>query len=135
MRRDDLSMDILKGDDKFRYMMLSRLKSDCDYYLGYGNRSSNSLWAEDEKQQIETMKALHNSFNGNEKPEWLTWEQIKDYERQMVKSLTFKEWLSHNCSLTEEQLIVVSLEYGEDAEDYIQSKHHEYDVYLQNQIS
>jgi hypothetical protein len=80
----NLSMDILNGDDKFRYMMLSRLKSDCDYYLGYGNRSSNALWAEDENQQIETMKALHNSFDGNEKPEWLTWEQILDYERQMI---------------------------------------------------
>jgi hypothetical protein len=78
-------MDILKGDDKFRYMMLGRLKSDCDYYLGYGNRSSNRLWALEENEHIETMKALHNSFDENEKPEWLTWEQILDYERQMVK--------------------------------------------------
>lgn len=51
----------------------------------------------------------------------------------MTKIYTFSEWLSNECSLTIEQLQVVSLEYGEDAEDYIQSKKHEYDVYLRNQ--
>jgi hypothetical protein len=76
-------MDILKGDDKFRYMMLSRLQSDCEYYLGFGNRNSNALWTKNENEQIETMKALHNSFGEDDKPEWLTWEQILDYERQM----------------------------------------------------
>lgn len=75
---------ILKSDAKFRYMMLSRFKSDCDYYLGYGNRSSNALWAKDEKEHIENMKALHNSFVGDDKPEWLTWEDILEYERKML---------------------------------------------------
>lgn len=50
----------------------------------------------------------------------------------MAKVLTFSEWLHQECSLTEEQLKVVSLDYGEDAEDYIDSKHHEYNVYSQN---
>lgn len=50
----------------------------------------------------------------------------------MARILTFSQWLSHNCSLTEEQLRVVSLEYGEDAEDYIESKQHEYNLYLRN---
>lgn len=77
-------MDILKRDDEFRYKMLGRLKSDCEYYLGYGYRNSNRLWAGNESKQIEAMKALHNSFDDNEKPEWLTWEQILDYERQML---------------------------------------------------
>ena len=26
-------------EEKFQYMMISRLKQDCDYYLGNGNRS------------------------------------------------------------------------------------------------
>lgn len=49
----------------------------------------------------------------------------------MKKPLTFNQWLSQECSLTEEQLKVVSLEYGEDAEDYIESKNHDYNIYLE----
>lgn len=64
--------------------MLSRLKQDCDYYLGYGNRSKNSLWAKDEKEQIAEMKKLHNGFSEKGKPEWLTMDEILEYERKMV---------------------------------------------------
>ena len=70
-------------DERFRYMMLSRMKMDCDYYLDYGNRSTKNLWAENEKDQIENMKALWNSFSDEDKPEWLTWDDILDYARQM----------------------------------------------------
>lgn len=47
-----------------------------------------------------------------------------------VKMLTFVQWLSENCSQTEEQLQILSFEYGEDAVDYIESKHVEYINYL-----
>jgi len=69
---------------KFNYMMLDRLRSDCDYYLGYGNRNKNQLCDNDEHQHIDRMKELHNSFPENEKPEWLTWDQILDYEKKMI---------------------------------------------------
>lgn len=75
--------DILQNEKPFRYMMLSRMKSDCDYYLGYGNRYAKHLWAGDEREQIDCMKALWNSFSAKDKPEWLTWDQILDYEQQM----------------------------------------------------
>lgn len=75
-----------KYEPKFRYMMLSRMKQDCDYYLGYGNRSVNHLWAGDEKRQIENMKALWNSFSDEDKPEWLTLDDLSEYERNMIKS-------------------------------------------------
>lgn len=78
--------DWAKYEPKFRYMMLSRTKQDCDYYLGYGNRSANHLWAGDEKRQIENMKALWNSFSDEDKPEWLTWDELSEYERNMIKS-------------------------------------------------
>lgn len=71
-------------DEKFNYMMLSRLKMDCDYYLGYGGRSKKSLWAGDEKEQISEMKKLHNGFSENGKPEWLTMDEILEYEIKMV---------------------------------------------------
>lgn len=78
-----------KYEPKFRYTMLSRMKQDCDYYLGYSNRSTNHLWAGNEKGQIENMKALWNSFPEEDKPEWLTWEELKKYALEMgVEDIT-----------------------------------------------
>lgn len=37
--------DWSKYDKQFRYMMLSRLKMDCDYYFGNGGRNPDILWA------------------------------------------------------------------------------------------
>lgn len=70
-------------EKRFQYMMLDRLRSDCDYYLGYGNRSPNRLREGDEKAHIEAMKALWLGFAEDEKPEWLSWEKILEYEKQM----------------------------------------------------
>lgn len=44
--------------DSYKYMLLSRMKQDCEYYLGCGNRLKKHLWAKDEKEDIENMKAL-----------------------------------------------------------------------------
>ena len=38
--------------------MLGRLISDCEYYLGYGYRDPDKLWAHDEKEQIEKIKKI-----------------------------------------------------------------------------
>lgn len=69
---------------KFEYQLLDRLKMDCDYYLGNGNRYAKHLWAGNEKEQIEKMKELYNIFPEDQKPEWLTLEQIEEYEKQML---------------------------------------------------
>lgn len=74
-------------EEKFNYQMLSRLKSDCDYFLGHGNRYSGRLWAGNVKDQIEEMKRLHNSFSVDKKPEWLTYNDILKYETSMTDSL------------------------------------------------
>ncbi len=71
--------------DSFKYMLLDRMKQDCKYYLGNGNRLKKYLWANDEKEHIENMKALWNSFPEEEKPEWLTMKQIETYEKEMLK--------------------------------------------------
>lgn len=71
--------------DSFKYMLLDRMKQDCNYYLGNGNRLKKYLWANDEKEHIENMKELWNSFPDEEKPEWLTMEQIETYEKEMLK--------------------------------------------------
>lgn len=68
--------------DKSNYMMLSRLKSDCDYYLGNGNRNPRNLWAGDEAKQIAKMREFYDKVP--EEPEWLTKEDIDDYEDKMI---------------------------------------------------
>ena len=75
----------MKNNNEFNYMMLGRLKSDCEYYLGCGNRSARQLYYKDEQEHINEMKKLYNSFPEGEKPEWLRWEDILKYEELMVK--------------------------------------------------
>ena len=84
----NLSESIMKNlkesdDKKYNYMLLSRLKSDCDYFLGHGLRNEKHLWAGSVDRQIAKMRELYNSFADDEKPEWLTAEQIDEYERKM----------------------------------------------------
>ena len=68
---------------RFNYMMLDRLRSDCDYYLGCGNRNKSRLCGGSVSEHIEKMKELHNSFPEGQGPEWLTYEGILEYEQQM----------------------------------------------------
>lgn len=68
-----------KKDKTFRYMMLSRLKQDCDYSLRYFDGSENVLWAKDKTAQIENMVAIWKTFDPDDRPEWLTWGDIVYY--------------------------------------------------------
>ena len=49
-------------EEPFRYMLLDRLRQDCLYFLGFGNRCERCLWAGNIRDQIGYMKALWNSF-------------------------------------------------------------------------
>jgi hypothetical protein len=73
-----------KNDNTFNYKLLSRLATDCDYFLGAGNRSEKHLWAGNVADQISKMKELWNSFPEDAKPEWLSMEDIEDYEQKMT---------------------------------------------------
>ena len=64
------------------YRLLSRLKADCDYYLGAGGRAEKHLWAGSVKAQIAKMRELYDVLS--EKPEWLTEQDIDRYESQMT---------------------------------------------------
>ena len=50
----------------------------------YGGRYPKVLWAGDETRQIEFMTGLYDSFGADEKPEWLTMEQIRQYASEML---------------------------------------------------
>lgn len=68
-------------DERFEYMLLDRLRQDCDYYLNHAERNPKSLWAGDEQKQINKMRELYGSVS--EKPLWLTREQIDEYAVKM----------------------------------------------------
>lgn len=68
---------------EYNYMLLDRLRSDCEYFLGYGNGSERHLWAGNIDEQIAKMKELYNSFTDDEKPEWITINDINNYEKEM----------------------------------------------------
>ena len=95
------SFDISNTDDEFRYQLLGRLKSDCDYYLGNGNRKDKSLWAGNVKDQIQTMKDLYNSFSDDMKPEWISLEDIDNYEKEMTNGL--KEDINYLTPTTKDE--------------------------------
>jgi hypothetical protein len=69
---------------EFEYRLLSRLKSDCEYFLGHGNRCEKHLWAGDVDSQIKKMKELWKMVP--EKPEWLPFDEIIEYEKAMKGS-------------------------------------------------
>ncbi|MBG9732273.1 hypothetical protein ABD87_22880 [Lysinibacillus sphaericus] len=73
-------------EEKFNYQMLSRLQMDCDYYLGNGNRNKKYLWADNEEEHINEMKKLYHKFDEDKKPEWLTWEEILNYENKIINN-------------------------------------------------
>lgn len=76
--------EVLQRDLTFRYQLLGRLQSDCEYYLNYGNRNVKRLWAGSERLQIELMTELHKSFKEDEKPQWLSMDEIIAYGRKML---------------------------------------------------
>lgn len=68
-------------DNKFKYMLLSRLEQDCEYWLGFGKKSDKHLWAGSPAAQIEKMKELYGELP--EAPDWLTMAQINEYASRM----------------------------------------------------
>lgn len=79
LEKGDRIQLVKESDDSFNYQMLDRLRSDCDYVLGAGGRGAISqMWAKDVDAQIAKMRGIYNQLR--EKPEWLTSEDIDEYE-------------------------------------------------------
>ena len=64
------------------YRLLDRLRTDCEYFLGYGQRYEGHLWAGNVRDQIAKMRELYATVP--EKPEWLTEELIDSYADRMA---------------------------------------------------
>jgi len=70
-------------DERYRYMLLDRLRTDCEYFLGAGNRCEKYLWAGSVGTHIDTMLEIYDSFRDEARPEWITREQIEAYRKRM----------------------------------------------------
>lgn len=79
---------VLTTDISYRYQLLSRMQSDCLYFLGYGSGRSR-LWGGTVDEHIEYMETLHDMLV--EKPEWLTMEEINQFKQDMNKQLANSE--------------------------------------------
>ena len=66
------------------YMMLARLRTDCNYFLGNGNGYNGHLYYKDVNTQCNKMLELYNSFKDEDKPQWITVEQIEQYRKDML---------------------------------------------------
>lgn len=65
---------------KFDYMMLDRMRSDCEYYdtaAHYNNAHFSTI-----DKTIADMKARWQKLPEDLKPEWLSWEKILEYEKK-----------------------------------------------------
>ena len=88
----------LDEDTSFDYMMLSRLKSDCDYVLktlknqrkvypdqfiddNRLNDIEHGLWAKDIDKHIDYMLSIYDKLK--EKPEWISRDDIENYRLQL----------------------------------------------------
>lgn len=69
--------------DKFTFDMLARLKLDCDYYLGLGHASYKVLWGETPHDHCYEMARLLLSIPEEERPLWLTKNDIELYRTAM----------------------------------------------------
>lgn len=75
----DDKFDYKQHDKKFQFQLLDRMRQDCEYFLGNGNRQEKFLWAGNVDDQIKAMRDLQSRLN----PEWLSKEDIDRYESQM----------------------------------------------------
>lgn len=75
-----------------RYMFLSRMQQDCDYYFGNGCRHADNLWAKTEERHIACMKAIWNTFEPEERPEWISKGDIINYARRMGVEIEDETW-------------------------------------------
>lgn len=88
--RKEIEELLSSRNDKFLYQLLSRLQQDCEYFLGFGNRQIKNLWAGSINEHIEYMKAIHNNFSEDKKPEWLSMDEILQYEKEMISETAIK---------------------------------------------
>ena len=80
-----LSEEFDETDEEFLYQMLDRLRTDCDYFLGAGNRQEDKLWGKAINEHIAYMFEIYDILPV--KPDWLDHNKIEEYERNMKEDV------------------------------------------------
>lgn len=88
--KDDPNYERKKANE-YKYMMLDRLRTDCNYFLGNGNGFLGHLYYKDIDKHIEEMKKIYNSFTEEEKPDWISLEDIENYKEKMSEMIEKSE--------------------------------------------
>lgn len=81
MTKEEFTKWIETTEESYKYQLLDRMRTDCDYFLGYGNRCKQRLWAESIENQIAFMGIIYSLLS--EKPKWLNLADIAQYEAAM----------------------------------------------------
>lgn len=81
---------------KADYMMLDRLRTDCEYFLGNGNGFLGSLYYKDIDEHIKKMKKIYESFTAQEKPEWISLKDIDNYKEKMQEKLKEQNFIKYS---------------------------------------
>lgn len=111
-------LDISNMDDSFKYRLLDRMRSDCEYYIN-GAKSNKHLFMQNPQAQIKAMKDIYNSFSEKDVPEWISMEDINNYERQMCNPM-IKNNMKEN--LVEDDLQQLKAEVENEVEKYMTSE-------------
>jgi hypothetical protein len=88
----EMKIWISQRDKKYRYMLLDRMRQDCEYYLN-GHECVNHLCGKTEEEQIDYMLFIWDLFTENEKPEWLSREQIIEFGKRMGVEVKENEYI------------------------------------------
>ena len=111
-------LDISNMDNSFKYRLLDRMRSDCEYYIN-GAKSNKHLFMQNPQAQIKAMKDIYNSFSEKDVPEWISMEDINNYERQMCNPM-IKNNMKEN--LVEDDLQQLKAEIENEVEKYMTSE-------------
>ena len=82
LEKGDRIQVIDEESDTFKYQMLSRLQSDCEYAIKT-DHSLHNLWGKTVAAHIAYMRKLYNELSV--KPEWITPADIDSYEKELLK--------------------------------------------------
>ena len=76
---------------QFQYMMLGRLIGDCRGFFGNGREADSDdcryknecfIWGKSIKVLVAEVKKLWLQIPEDIKPEWMTWEEVEEFEKQ-----------------------------------------------------
>lgn len=127
--------DYYDNNYSFEYQLLDRLKADCDYFLGNGNRYEKHLWAGNVKDQIAKMKELYEILPY--KPEWCPMTTIEEYEASMTTITSIKDlkeaienygWNISDCNFSNNGIGWEIAQYSPQGEDFSFSIEHNNDI-------